>query len=404
MRILFALIVIFCTSFAINSQNDTSFIHYIFHSEVFGEDRQITVHLPRTYSESPADSFMVTYVLDAQGPQFFNMVTATLGYLTSRHSIIPTIVVGIHSKNRYVEFTPFARAGANKRDAEFESKLPNLQEHFKAEVFPYIETNYRTKPFRALVGHSRGGSFVVQTLFDGHKDLFNAYLAISPTLQFDDYQTIDLADAALKANEVINKFLYISSGSVTEQEKYFKGIVQKMDSVVGENPRGHLIYYRGYFEGKDHFSTVPPVITEAMVLLKSEFMPSLENIDRLAKDTSKSISEHIANFVSDRKNIYHFAHVPSNRYFMNAANEYLEAENYLVALDLYSMVSKNEPIEKWWEIFNYGKCHAHLKNMLEANKHFDQSLILLENYRDQYGDNFENIKTDVLKQIDEFNE
>lgn len=404
MRLLFVLILLFIASFKVDAQeNDTPFIHHIFHSEAFGEDRQITVHLPSKYLDSPMDSFMVTYVLDAQGPQFFNMVTANLDYLTSRYSIIPTLIVGIHSKNRYVEFTPFAREGANKRNAAFESKLPRLQKHFEEEVFPYIEANYRTKPFRALVGHSRGGSFVVQTLFDGHQDLFNAYLAISPALQFDNYQTIDLANAALQADEEINKFLYTSSGNVTEMEKYFKDIVQKVDSVINMNSLGQLIYHRGYFEGKDHFSTVAPALTEGMVLLKNEFMPSLENIDRFSKDPSHSLSDHISNFMAERKNIYQFVHIPSNQYFVNAANEYLEAENYKAALSLYSIVENKEPLTKWWEIFNLGKCYAHLEDLLKANKYFDQSLLLLEDYRDQYGDNFENVKKDVLKQIEEFN-
>ena len=105
---------------------DSSFVRHMFQSEAFGEDRQITVYLPERYFDHPEESMMVTYLLDAQGPQYFNMLLGNLDYLISRYIIIPTIIVGIHSKNRYAEFTPPPKPDSqNEQYKDFNSQYLN---------------------------------------------------------------------------------------------------------------------------------------------------------------------------------------------------------------------------------------------------------------------------------------
>jgi len=316
-------------------KDDVNIIHHTFNSEAFGEERKVRVHLPSRYFEKPEEAMMVTYVLDAQGPQYFNMLCANLDYLVSRYGIIPTIVVGIHSKNRYKEFTPFARPGNTiERENSLESKLPNLYKHLEAEVFPWVEENYRTKPFRAIIGHSRGGSFVVQCLFDGHKDLFDAYLAISPVLSFDNYQSIDLAKQVLEKKEVLNKFFYVSSGDVGEGEIFYNMNVEKLDTVINNNPNHSLLYHRWSFPEKDHFTTVIPSVNQGMILLKNEYMASMENIYRYAKDESISLSTQIDAFIQEKKKTKGFIHEPSMEYYRSIADEFRDNDDYEKALDL----------------------------------------------------------------------
>ena len=387
----------------IGQSTDTAFVHHIFESEAFGEDRKITVHLPSRYLDNPDEAMMVTYVLDAQGPQYFQMLVANLDYLTSRYGIIPTIVVGIHSKNRFAEFTPFARKGsANEGDNRFESKLPNLYQHLEQEVFPWVEANFRTKPFRAIVGHSRGGSFVLQALFDGHEQLFDAYLAISPALGFDNFQTIDVAAERLKSKAAVKKFLYCSSGDAGDNEKFFKLCVDKLDTVINAHPNHMLTYHRRLFMGKDHFTTVAPSLTLGMVLLKNAHMVSLENIYEYATDSSKSISSQMDQFIQEKKTQNQFLHEPSPRYYSYLAGELFEAADYKNALDLFLWVEKRSPTEKWWELLNMGICYSYLGNKETASRYFDKSLLKLENYKEQYAERFEQIKNDVKKQIEEY--
>lgn len=404
MKTLFALcICLFCLPILHAQKTDSSFIHHTFSSEAFREERKLTVHLPSRYFANAEEAMMVTYVLDAQGPQYFNMLCANLDYLTSRYGIIPTIVVGIHSKNRYKEFTPFARPGNTiERETSLESRLPNLYKHLESEVFPWVEKNYRTKPFRAIIGHSRGGSFVVQCLFDGHKNLFDAYLAISPVLSFDNYQSVDHAKQVLESKEELNKFFYASSGDVGEGEIFYNMNVEKLDTVIKKHPNPSLVYHRWFFPEKDHFTTVIPSVSQGMVLLKNEYMASLENIYAYAKNESMPISAQIDAFVQEKKKTNSFIHEPPMGYYRSIADEFRDNDDYEKALDLYLWAEKQEPIEKWWHFFNVGMCYSHFKQKEDAAKYFNQALVRLEDWKEEYGENFEKIKQDVQKQIKEY--
>lgn len=54
---------------------------------------------------------------------------------------------------------------------------------------PATTTAIRTRPYRILVGHSRGGLFAVDTFVE-QPELFNAYVAISPSLWWENMALI----------------------------------------------------------------------------------------------------------------------------------------------------------------------------------------------------------------------
>lgn len=376
----------------VHSQTGDSIIQYSIYSQAFDEERQISVCLPEQYLSNPSDSFMVTYVLDAQGPHYFNMVVSAIHYLTSRYSIIPTIVVGIHAKDRYREFTPFARPGStNPREANFESHLLKLHQHFEKEIFPYIEAGFRTQPFRTIIGHSRGGSYVVQTLFDGHDHLFDAYLAISPGLQFDNFQTIDLAAESKSKNKALNKFLYVSVGDVGEIELFFEDHFQRLTDALKHHPDSNFIFYPQRFHGKDHFSTVLPSITEGLVHLQNEFMASTQNIFTFSKDTTQSIGDHIDAFNTDRLNRYGYVHPVSSQYILNIANGFFEMEDYSKASDLYQWADRQDGLNQWWHYLNYGRCEMDTGHQAAAIELINRGEELLKSQKAFYGDRYERI-------------
>ena len=53
------------------------------------------------------------------------------------------------------------------------------------ELFPYIEKNYRTVPYRLLEGHSLGGMFSIHVLFE-HPEMCQAHFAMSPYVMWDE--------------------------------------------------------------------------------------------------------------------------------------------------------------------------------------------------------------------------
>ena len=178
-RSFFALaICLFCLPLL--AQEPTYDVTYTQPSAAFNKDRTFYVHVPELFYETE-EAFGVIYVLDAQAASFYNQAKSIADYLVWSSHLFPVIVVGIHSDNRGTEFIPKDRSQPlDSEDNNGQAQV--LRDHLKNEVFPLIQQNYRVNDFRALIGHSRGGAFVANTLFSDQKDLFNAYIAISPAM------------------------------------------------------------------------------------------------------------------------------------------------------------------------------------------------------------------------------
>ncbi|MET0269849.1 MAG: alpha/beta hydrolase-fold protein [Sphingomonas sp.] len=153
-------------------------------STVLGDSRQINVWLPNGY-EDKRDRYPVVYLLDGALDQDFAHI-AGLGSLGSLSwTFGPVIIVGIQTRDRRAELTP------RPTDPRYLSAFPESggAERFRrflaSEVIPFVERRYRTGARRALMGESLAGLFVVDTLL-GQPSLFNDYIAISPSLWWDD--------------------------------------------------------------------------------------------------------------------------------------------------------------------------------------------------------------------------
>lgn len=183
------------------------------------------------------ETFIVTYVLDAQSDAFWQMATGTIGYLVEQQAILPTIVVGVVSQNRGTEFSPKSR---------------QLAEHFRKEIFPLIEQEYRISDFRILVGHSWGGAFVGNTLFSENADLFAAYLGISPSLGAIDGRILTHADSILQSGHVLPKYFYCSSGDLGIAEYESREDIQAMEEIIHQYPTSGLVWQNQVFPNTDH--------------------------------------------------------------------------------------------------------------------------------------------------------
>jgi predicted alpha/beta superfamily hydrolase len=162
-KIICSLCIVFF--FITSTAQNKSEIEHTVTSEVFGKERKVKVFLPNRYQRDSISKFAVTYVLDAQHQIFWDAAKGNIGYMVDNYSVMPMIVVGVVSDSRGPEFNP---------------KSTKLQTHLQNEIFPLIEKNYRTDGFRAIVGHSWGGAFVGNTIFSEKRDMFDAYIGISP--------------------------------------------------------------------------------------------------------------------------------------------------------------------------------------------------------------------------------
>lgn len=178
------------------------------HSQVLSADREINVWVPPGY-ESGDQRYTTLYLVDGGLDQDFPHI-AGLGQLGAVSYTYETlIIVGIRTGVRIAELTP------QPTDARYLQAFPNaggaanFRAYLRDEVIPFIEARYRTGPRRALIGESLAGLFVVDTLLS-EPTLFNDYIAVSPSLWWDDRVYARSAAARLAANTAEGRRLYLS--------------------------------------------------------------------------------------------------------------------------------------------------------------------------------------------------
>jgi len=136
------------------------------HSGVLDEDRVAWVRTPRSYADGKG-SYPVLYLTD--GDMHINEIGNTIDFLADNRRIPELIVVGIANADRARDLAP-AQGG------------DEFLRFVESELMPEVEKRYRTQPFRVFAGHSLGGLLVVHALA-ARPALFNAYIAVSPSLQ-----------------------------------------------------------------------------------------------------------------------------------------------------------------------------------------------------------------------------
>ena len=179
---------------------------YSFHSEILDEDRTIWVSLPTSY-DNPIfgpENYPVIYAVDGISVFFplAGLVNFMSGWENVNYQIPEAIVVGIATPDRVRDLTP------NGGELFFE--------FLTQELFPLIEAEYRTLPFRVYVGHSLGGLTSTMTLLH-HPGVFDGYLAIDPSLLWDSSAVV------LEAPPSLNNL------NTDKVQRYYVSVVELKD-------------------------------------------------------------------------------------------------------------------------------------------------------------------------------
>lgn len=316
--VLITLVLLFLTK-TIWAQISSS-TDYEFHSEVFAAKRKIKIFLPEKYQRDTTQKFIVTYLLDAQSEDFWDMAKGNIGYLVRQNQVIPMIVVGIVSENRSIEFSP---------------KSSKLSEHLQKEIFPYIEKEYRVNSFKVLVGHSWGGAFVGNTLFSEKANMFDAYLGISPSLGAIDGRIFVHADSILQSGQAPKKIFYCSSGDLGINEYESREDILKMDAIIHQAPASDLIWIHTLFKDTDHWSCVIPSLNNGLLAISRNYFADKKIILDLMAEKGQSLKEGIKNFYESRQNIYNYVFWPNPKYWEDIADDLLEQDEQEAAKELY---------------------------------------------------------------------
>lgn len=244
-------------------------------SEILNEDRQVFIYLPRTY-ERFNNTCPVLYLLD--GGAHFHHVSGLVQFLATNSRIPNMIVVGLPNTNRTRDLTPtevpdrVATGGADK-----------LLKFMEKELFPYVEKNYRTQPFRILVGHSLGGLFTHYAYLT-HNDMFDAYFSLSPWLVYNDGDLLKKAKGYLEKLPDEYRFLYTTVGN----EKQIIPEIEKFNQMLEESAPKSLEWDYALMAQDDHGSVVHLSIYNGLLRLYQDWRPPFD----LGKNAVTTITKH----------------------------------------------------------------------------------------------------------------
>lgn len=178
------------------------------YSKLLGEKRTILIHVPKGDSQQ---SYPVLYVLD--GEDYFESAVA----ITEQFSgVFPQmIVIGITNTERERDMTP-DKVQPDKIVSKGQALQSGGGDQFIAfiqkELMPYIDGHYPTAPYRVITGHSLGGLAVVNAFFN-HTALFNAYIAIDPSVWWDNQKWIKGQETKPAKNDYNNRTLFIAAAN-----------------------------------------------------------------------------------------------------------------------------------------------------------------------------------------------
>ncbi len=220
-------------------------------SKVLGQERAILVRTPRGY-EQGSDRYPVLYMTD--GDRLIGHTAATVQFLAENGRMPEMIVVGISNIDRNHDLTPTHTSfSENGREIPIPTSggADKFLEFIETELIPLVESKYRVQPYRVLAGHSFGGLFAMHA-FTNKPDLFNAYIAVSPTLPWDHDLVVKGSEKLLKERAELDRTLFVTIGN----EPGLQASFEQLKKVLGKSKAKGFEFGTEQWLDEDHGSIV----------------------------------------------------------------------------------------------------------------------------------------------------
>jgi uncharacterized protein len=199
-------------------------------SKVLGEERVLAVVTPASYAHGQ-ERYPVLYLSDAEA--HIGHARATAEFL-ARNDLMPEVIlVGILNTSRTRDLTPTRGTEAERTDFPKAGGGERFLDFIERELVPAVDARYRTVPMRLYAGHSLGGLLGVHALLT-RPALFQAVVAASPSLAWDDALMAREARALRGGTAPVPRALYVTVGGLEaspEVVEDFQGFARAMQAV-----------------------------------------------------------------------------------------------------------------------------------------------------------------------------
>lgn len=354
------------------------------YSSVLEEQRQIYVQFPSDFDPSSGRTYPVAYILD--GEVFLPTASIVQDYYSGGY-FPEMILIGISNQtHRTRDLTPTEiKTKYGMPFNEETGGAEKFHQFIKDELIPFVENKYPVTNYRTLVGHSYGGLFTIYTLLN-YPELFANYLAIDPSLDWDDQIMLKQAKNVLADNNYKGKSLYMSlSGQLHMQDPditidnvmadttdftLFSRSNIEFSNLVNQNNQSGLALTWEFFPNDLHGTIPLPSMRNGLIYIFTWFQ--MEKTDRFnSPDTPKEelakiidyraqkLKSHFGYFVppypEDLMNMFGYMYMDMSqlekakmffeltiKYYPNSANSYDSMAEYYINQKDYQNAIKYE--------------------------------------------------------------
>lgn len=332
------------------------------YSAVLGELRDIWIYVPES-AKVPGKKFPVVYLLD--GDAHFYSVMGMIQQLSTvnGNSVCPEmIVVGIPNTDRTRDLTP-THIRELRGDSVFvktSGGLPKFTSFLADELMPYIESHYPVAPYKMYIGHSFGGLAVIYAMFN-RPEIFTSYVAIDPSLWWDDGVLMTMMDSLETDAKFERKSLYLAAANTmppgmeysqvrkdtTLATEHLRAIIKFANSVNARKPKGMDFKWKYYEE--DTHGSVPLIATYDAIhflfswyeldnnmlanFMNPEVSGSAKQLIDLLDTHFKTISEH-----------YGYEVLPDEHLINSLGYQFMEARKLDMAFACFDLNIRNFPL------------------------------------------------------------
>jgi uncharacterized protein len=225
-------------------------------SKALGETRRINVYRPPGL---PADARLpVLYMPDGGMAEDFVHIAGLVQVSVGNQTMRPFLLVGIENTERRRDMTGPTQNAGDRRIAPRVGGSAAFRKFLREELMPQMKQHYRTTSETAVVGESLAGLFVVETLLR-EPDLFDTYIAIDPSLWWNDQELVVEAGKHLRSRPDLKTQLFLGSSG----EERIPGVFQRFADVLQKNAPPGLRWHSVTLPEEKHATVYHPMALKA---------------------------------------------------------------------------------------------------------------------------------------------
>jgi predicted alpha/beta superfamily hydrolase len=178
-------------------------------SAAVGEMRRINVYTPPGYAAGRT-RYPVLYMPDGGMEEDFPHLATAVDSAIRAGEMRPVILVGIENTQRRRDMTGPTTDARDSAIAPRVGGSAAFRRFISDELMPEVRRRYRVNDQTAIIGESLAGLFIVET-FPLQPELFDTYIALSPSLYWNHEELVRTAGARLRAHRRLHATLFFAS-------------------------------------------------------------------------------------------------------------------------------------------------------------------------------------------------